>query len=543
MTAANLTFYERVEDALKDKKLHAALELATTRFVTLRAKGFASLPEIEALRDHARHIRAHTLANLDRYLAQFADAVERAGGHVCWAETPEKANRYVVELAKARGVKAVVKSKSMISEELELNHELETAGMRVVETDLGEYIIQLAQERPSHIIAPVIHKSKQQIADLFREKLNASEADLADVPSMTALARRLLRADFLQADMGISGVNFGVAETGSICLVTNEGNGRLTTTTPRIHVAMMGMERLVPTIEDLGVMLQILARSATGQKLSVYTNIITGPRRRGEETQGSGGAEEHAASGAPKGGSRGAEETEREGVEVSGNWEELKGTGRNSGENPKSTPAQARAVQNPKSDEEPDGPDEFHVVILDNGRSKILGSELAEILYCIRCGACLNICPVYQQIGGHAYGSVYPGPVGSVLTPGLSGLEGWVDLPHASTLCGACREVCPVRIDIPRMLLKLRDEGTKVGKTPMWLKLGIGLYRFAVVRPGVYRLGGQMARLGTRWLAQNGWIKKLPGPLAAWTDYRDFPAFAPKSFSQRWREERGNKRN
>jgi L-lactate dehydrogenase complex protein LldF len=493
MTASNVAFYECVEEALQDKKLHAALKLATTRFVTLRAKSFTSLPEIEALRDHARRLRAHTLANLDRYLAQFAAAVERSGGHICWAETPEEANRYVVELAKARGVKAVVKSKSMISEELELNHELEAAGMRVVETDLGEYIIQLAQERPSHIIAPVIHKSRQQIADLFREKLNASEADLADVPHMTALARRLLRADFLQADMGISGVNFGVAETGSICLVTNEGNGRLTTTTPRIHVAMMGMERLVPTLEDLGVMLQILARSATGQKLSVYTNIITGPRWRGGD--------------------------------------EAKTTF----QNPKSK------IQNLKSGE-PDGPDELHVVILDNGRSKILGSELAEILYCIRCGACLNVCPVYQQIGGHAYGSVYPGPVGSVLTPGLFGLEGWEDLPHASSLCGACREVCPVRIDIPRMLLKLRAEGTKAGKAPAWLKLGIDLYRFAVIRPSLYRLGGQLARLGTRMLAQNGWIKKLPAPLAAWTDYRDFPAFAPKSFSQRWREERGNKR-
>jgi L-lactate dehydrogenase complex protein LldF len=493
MTGSNVNFYERVEDALKDKKLHAALELATTRFVTLRANGFTSLPEIEALRDHARRIRAHTLANLDGYLAQFAAAVEASGGHICWAETPEEANRYVVELARARGVKSVVKSKSMISEELELNHELEAAGVRVVETDLGEYIIQLAQEKPSHIIAPVIHKSRQQIADLFREKLNATEADLADVPSMTALARRLLRADFLQADMGISGVNFGVAETGSICLVTNEGNGRLTTTTPRIHVAMMGMERLVPTIEDLGVMLQLLARSATGQKLSVYSNIITGPRRGSEGTKewGSGGA---------------------------------------------------RSSSNPKSGE-PDGPDELHIVILDNGRSKVLGSEMAEILYCIRCGACLNICPVYQQIGGHAYGSVYPGPVGAVLTPSLYGLDPWSNLPHASSLCGACREVCPIRIDIPRMLLKLRDESTKAGKNPAWLKLGMSLYRLAVLRPGLYRLGGTLSGLGTRLLAQNGWLTKLPGPLAAWTSPRDFPAFAPKSFSRRWREERGRERN
>lgn len=488
MTTANVTFYERVEDALKDKKLHAALELATTRFVTLRRNAFISLPESDALRDHARRIRAHTLANLDRYLAQFAAAVEAQGGHICWAETPEDANRYVSELVRSRGVKTVVKSKSMISEELEINHELEAAGVRVVETDLGEYIIQLAHEKPSHIIAPVIHKSRQQVADLFREKLNATDADLADVPSMTALARRMLRADFLQADMGISGVNFGVAETGSICLVTNEGNGRLTTTTPRLHVAMMGMERLLPTLEDLGVMLQLLARSATGQKLSVYGNIITGPRRS-EETKRRGG-EEDASS------------------------------------------ANRKSV-------EPDGPDELHIIILDNGRSKILGSELAEILYCIRCGACLNICPVYQQIGGHAYGSVYPGPVGAVLTPGLFGLEPWSELPHASSLCGACREVCPVRIDIPRMLLKLRDDGIQAGQAPAWLKLGLRLYRFAVVRPWLYRLGGQISRVGMKVIAPNGWIRKLPGPLSAWTDSRDFPAFAPKSFSQRWREERG----
>jgi L-lactate dehydrogenase complex protein LldF len=271
--------------------------------------------------------------------------------------------------------------------------------------------------------------------------------------------------------------------------VTNEGNGRLTTTTPRIHVAMMGLERLVPTIEDLGVMLQLLARSATGQKLSVYSNIITGPRRRGEE------AEE-----------RGGEET---------------------------------TTSNPKSDE-PDGPDELHIIILDNGRSKVLGSEMAEILYCIRCGACLNICPVYRQIGGHGYGSVYPGPVGAVLTPGLFGLELWSDLPHASSLCGACREVCPMRIDIPRMLLKLRDEASKAGKTPAWLRLGLRLYSFAVVRPWLYRLGGQLSRSGANLLAKNGWINKLPGPLAAWTNHRDFPALAPKSFSQRWREQRRN---
>ncbi len=478
MTTPNITFYERVEDALQDNQLYAALDLATTRLVTGRHNAFGALPEGDSLRDHARRLRAHTLANLDRYLAQFADSVERLGGHVHWAQTVDEANQYVADLARARGVKHVVKSKSMVSEELEINHVLEAQGVKVMETDLGEYIIQLANEKPSHIIAPVIHKSKEDVAKLFRAKINATDDDLIDVPKMTALARRTLSSDFLQADMGISGVNFAVAETGSICLVTNEGNGRLTTTTPRIHVALMGMERLVPTMEDLGVMLQILGRSATGQKLSVYTNIVTGARRT-------------ATNGAATG-------------------------------------------------PEPDGPDEFHVVIIDNGRSKILGSELAEILYCIRCGACLNVCPVYKKIGGHAYGSVYPGPIGSVVTPGLHWIGPWSELPHASTLCGACQEVCPVRIDIPRMLLKLRDESARAGKGPAWLKRGLGLYRFAVLRPGLYRLGGRLSGWATRMLGKNGWVKKLPGPFSGWTDQRDFPVFAKKSFSQRWREERRN---
>lgn len=473
MAASNINFYERVEDALRNNQLHTALNIATTRFVANRNKSLESLPEAEALRDHARRIRAHTIANLDTYLAQFADSVEKLGGHVYFAQTAAEANSYITRLAQEREVKSVVKSKSMVTEEMELNHELEQVGARVVETDLGEYIIQLAGEKPSHIIAPVIHKTRQDVAQLFREKLNASDEDLADVPNMTALARRMLRQDFLKADMGITGVNFGVAQTGSMCLVTNEGNARLATTTPRIHVAVMGMERLVPTMEDLGVMIQLLARSATGQKISVYTNIITGPRR----ANGSDAAE-------------------------------------------------------------PDGPDEFHVVIVDNGRTKMLQGELAEILYCIRCGACLNVCPVYQQIGGHAYGSVYPGPVGSIVTPGLYGIGPWSELPHASSLCGACREVCPVRINIPRMLLKLRDEGAQAGKGPLWLKIGLGLYRFGATRPALFRLGSKFSTLATRILTKDGWIKKLPGPLSGWTDQRDFPAFAPKSFSQRWREER-----
>ncbi len=463
MRVPSVTFYDRVDDALKNDTLHVALERVTSRFTTLRHDSLASLPHADEVRDRARLIRAHTLSRLDHYLGQFAEAVEAAGGRVHWAADTAAANGVVVELAKKYDAKTVVKGKSMVSEETHLNHALEAAGITVVESDLGEYIIQLAGETPSHIIAPAIHKTKEQVGLLLHERLGTPLTD--DPAQMAAAARAKLREVFLTADMGISGVNFGVAETGTICIVTNEGNGRLTTSAPRIHVALMGIERLVPTLDDLSIMLQVLARSATGQQLSVYTNLIAGPRRPGE----------------------------------------------------------------------PDGSDELHIVLVDNGRSRILGTQLAEILYCIRCGACLNACPVYQQIGGHAYGSVYAGPVGAVLTPALEGIGRWSELPHASSLCGACREVCPVRIDIPRMLLKLRDESHRAGKTPLWLKVGLPIYRFVATRPALFKLASTLARWVIRPFASHGWLTRLPPPLSSWTDHRDFPAFAARSFSEQFR--------
>jgi L-lactate dehydrogenase complex protein LldF len=468
-------FLRRAEAAVADRRLHDALALTTGRLVAARAAAFGLLPDGEALRDAASRIRAHTIAHLDRYLAQFADAAGRAGCHVHWAEDAADAARTVVDIARAAHVTLAVKSKSMVTEEIGLNDALEAAGVRVVESDLGEFVVQVAGDRPSHIIAPIVHKRREDVAALFKERLGARDDEVADVPAITAFTRGRLRAEFLRAGMGISGANFAVAETGSVCIVTNEGNGRLTTTVPPVHVALVGLERVVPSLDDLAVMLEVLARSATGQAATVYTNIVTGPRRRAGAGSTAAGAD-------------------------------------------------------------PDGPDQVHIVIVDNGRTRMLDGDLAEALSCIRCGACLNICPVYREIGGHAYGGVYPGPIGSVVMPGLHGLADWHDLPQASSLCGACRDVCPVRIDLPRLLLALRARAARESLGPAWLRRLVGLYRAVATRPWLYRAAaaaaGRMARLG----AHDGWIARLPGPLAAWTAHRDFPAPARTSFTRAWHE-------
>lgn len=464
----NVTFYDRVEDAIAHPEKHQAVGVGAKRFMEKRVNAVDAYAEMDAMRDHGRKIRAHTLKHLDRYLGQFVDNVERLGGTVFFAKDAAEANLYVTQLAKEKGVKKAIKSKSMVTEEIHLNTALEKAGVTPIESDLGEFIIQLAGEPPSHIIAPVMHRTRQDVGEVFAEKLGIDYTD--DPEELNKVARSYLRKEFLSADMGISGCNFAVAESGTISLVTNEGNARLTTAAPRIHVALMGMERIVPTFEDLGVMLQILARSATGQKLTVYSTLLSGPRRTAED----------------------------------------------------------------------DGPEEMHVVILDNGRSRTLGSELAEILYCIRCGACLNACPVYQSIGGHAYGGVYPGPVGSVVMPALEGVGPWGDLAHASTLCGACKEVCPVRIDIPKLLLKLRDEGHQAGKTPAWLRIGLSGYKQAANHPTLYGMGMKTAGWVSRLIGNEGWIDKLPAHLKGWTDHRAFPEMAEKSFRQMWKERKKN---
>lgn len=453
--------------ALEDRHLGAALARVAGLLKARRADAFASLPDADALRDEARRAKFDTLRDLPAALTSFEARLQANGATVHWAETAADANAIVVDLARRHGVRRVAKGKSMVSEETHLNDALEAAGLEVVETDLGEYIVQLAADRPSHIVAPIIHMTRADVGRVMHETLRTPYSD--DPATLGGYARERLRQVFLTADMGISGANFGVVETGTICLVTNEGNGRMVTTLPRVHVVMMGIEKLIPTLADLDRFLKLLPRSATGQKLSAYTTLINGPRRAGDDC----------------------------------------------------------------------GPEHLHVVLLDNGRSRVLASESAEILGCIRCGACMNVCPVYTSIGGHAYGDTYPGPVGAVLTPALRGLDGWSALAGASSLCGACRDVCPVRLDIPRMLLSLRREAAP-STAPAWLRVGMRTFGWATRRPRIYGALTGLARAALRLRGPGGWIARLPGPGAAWSASRDLRAPATASFVDRWRRERGS---
>lgn len=462
-----MNFRERATVALGSPKT-LATDDGARRLAGKRDQAVAEYPAMDAMRDRAREIRMHTLARLDEYLGELADHVEAQGGTVFFASDAEEANGYIRHLAAARGVETIVKSKSMVTEEIELNEALELDGRRVVETDLGEFIIQLAHDKPSHIIAPVLHKTRFEIGELFAAEIDATYTD--DPFELNAIARRYLREIFLSADMGVSGVNFASADSGTMVTVTNEGNARLCTTAPRIHVAVMGMERVVPTVEDMQVMLEVLARSATGQRLSVYTNFVTGSRRPGDS----------------------------------------------------------------------DGPEEFHLVILDNGRSRVLGSRSAEILGCIRCGACLNICPVYRHTGGHAYGGTYSGPIGAVLAPVLQENDGYSDLPYASSLCGACRDVCPIRLDIPSMLLGLRQEFTAAGETDYgWLGPGMSAYARVATTPFLWRAFLAAGGVFGRTVGRDGYITKLPFHAGNWTTTRDLPAPATQSFHSWWKEHRG----
>jgi len=453
---------ERAGRALKDTFLQEALTIATTKFIDLRREAFDEFPEGEALRDRARAIKEATLQGLDHYLGLLIDNVERRGGHVHYATTAEEARQIVLDIARSTDARMAVKSKSMATEEIHLNSALEAAGVTPVETDLGEYIIQLAHERPSHIIAPAIHKTKGQVAELFARELKRET--VPDPEVLTRIARAELREKFLQADIGISGANFGVAETGTIVLVTNEGNGRMVTSLPRVHVAVMGVEKVIPSMTDLAVFLASLAKSATGQKLSVYTSLVNGPRRGGEL----------------------------------------------------------------------EGPEEFHLVLLDNGRIRQIAGPLREALYCLRCGACLNVCPVYRQIGGHAYGYTYPGPIGILLTAMLNGPESVKDLAHASSLCGACADACPVRNDNPKMLIELRRDVGERRIAPWPERVVFGGFGRLLQRPALYRLAARTGRVLQRPFVSRGAIRRLPLFFGDWTRTRDLPPIAARTFQERW---------
>ncbi len=459
-----LSFGQRVRVALEDRHLRLALQRATGQFTLQRAQAFAELAEPQALRDRARAIREYTITHLPELLERLEAEVTARGGVVHWAEDAAQARQIILDLAHSRGVRQIVKSKSMVSEEIGLNRALQLAGLEVVETDLGEYIIQLAGERPSHIVTPAIHKRKEEIAELFERHLGLPMTLKPEI--LTATARRRLRRHFLQAQMGISGVNFAVAETGTLAIVTNEGNGRLVTSLPPLHVAVMGIEKVVPTLEDLLLLLQMLTRSATGQKLTAYVSLISGPARL----------------------------------------------------------------------DDPDGPEELHLILLDNGRTRMIANGYAEALYCIRCGACLNHCPVYREIGGHAYGWVYSGPIGAVVTPLLQGLSQAKELPGASSLCGACRDVCPVQIDIPQLLLWLRAELTAGQLSSRWERWAVRGWRWLMESPRRYRWAGRLAYGVSLGWARRGWIRWLPPPFHRWTRSRDFPGFAARPFRDRWAE-------
>lgn len=482
-------FDRNARTALKDSTLRGALKNLSATIGGRRRTAISTVENWEELREKARAIKEETLLHLDEYLEKFTENAEKAGAKIHWARDGKEACEIIIKLTKERGAKSVVKAKSMASEEIHLNHALEAEGIEPVETDLGEWIIQLAKETPSHIVVPAIHKTKQQIADLLVEKIGIEPTE--DVAVLTQTARKILRSKFAEAEVGISGVNFGIAETGTILILENEGNIRLTTGVSKMHIALMGIEKILPRFADLDIFLKLLPRSGTGQKLTTYQSLLTGT----------------------------------------------------------------------KCDANHEGPEEIHIVLMDNGRSKMLAHPVTrQSLACIRCGACLNACPVYQSVGGHAYGSVYPGPIGAVITPQLIGIKKTKQLPYASSLCGACREVCPVKIDIPELLLHLRAEITdgeangKQSEIPLKGKyaerLAFKLYGLAWANESTYKLGTKTARIMQKFVAKNdkigevpSFMSKLAPPLGKWTEFRDAPTIAPKSFREIWKEELATKKH
>jgi L-lactate dehydrogenase complex protein LldF len=450
---------DRARAALADDFLRQAVRFTVDRLRAGKARGTAALGDWEQWRESARDIRRHTIAHLDEYLAEFTQHATAAGASVHFAADAAEARSLALAIARRAEARLVVKSKSMVSEEVALNRHFEEAGIKVVETDLGEWIVQLAHETPSHLILPAIHKQRRQIQELFEQE--GQEKLAPDTSVLAAFARRRLREAFLEADVGITGCNFAIAESGSVALFTNEGNGRMVTTLPRVHIVLMGMERIVPTWDALEVMANVLPRSATGQKLTTYLNVLTGPRRTGEA----------------------------------------------------------------------DGASEMHVIVLDNGRASLLGDpHFQDVLNCVRCGACLNVCPVYRHIGGHAYGAVYSGPIGAVLTPLLYQSPEAAELANASTLCGACFEACPVKIPLHDMLVELRHRNVERGLSPAGERIGMKLFARFATSDALWRLARRLTRALQRVAstpARRRWLARLLPPLRPWLRHRALPVLQP----------------
>jgi L-lactate dehydrogenase complex protein LldF len=469
----SVEFDRKIHDTLADANLQLAIYTATGRLKEKRIEVTAdnALPDYQELRTQANALKKHAIDNLDHYLEEFERNVEAYGGKVVYCKDATEVSDFVLDLAKRRGSKLIVKSKSMTTEEVDLNERLEHHGLESVETDLGEYILQLAHEKPYHIVAPALHKTRYDVADIFTKELRVERETVPE--KLTLIARGVLREKFLKADIGISGANFLIADSGAVAIIENEGNARLTTSAPKIHIAVAGIEKVIPRAQDLAVFLKLLARSATGQLLSVYTSFLAGPRRAGEV----------------------------------------------------------------------DGPEEFYVVLLDNGRTKLLPDRSKrQSLYCIRCGACLNTCPVYRKIGGHSFPWVYSGPIGAIITPQFMGVSHEPALPFASSLCGACGEVCPVKIDIPKVLLELRSDvkksETREGQNRIE-KLAFRVFAWVMTHPRIYEMAGRMAA-SIAPVSDGKWIRSVPapmsvGPMKAWLSERDLPPSPSKSFREMWR--------
>ena len=469
MEASEQTFKNRVHQALGDKQLKKAIERTAGNAERNRLAAVDDFPEFQKTRQLGRRIKDHVISNLGFYLKRFEKNAIQSGAKVHWARNSQEASQIVVEICKSHNAKSVTRSKSMLGEEIGLPHALEQAGIERVETDLAEHIVQLADERPSHIIWPAMHKTREEVIDLFKNKHKDKLPDEA-TQTLVRSARKALREKFLNADIGISGANFLVADSGAICTVTNEGNAELTTTPPKVHIVTAGIEKLVPSIDHAWVLLRLLVRSATGADFTQYTTFHCGPKRDGDA----------------------------------------------------------------------DGPEEFHIVLVDNGRTKMLSEGLAEMLRCIRCGACMNHCVVYRQIGGHAYGGTYPGPMGTVITPAIDGIEKSRELAHACTMNGKCAEVCPVEIPLPTLIRGWRDVSWSKGLEPPLTRVGIGIWAFLVKRPWAYHLLNGISVKLMRMFSRKGKIKSMPF-LGAWTKHRDFPAPQSQTFLAQYQKHKGNK--